>query len=149
MAFRNFADGSCLDEFDHAAIIILCVNLRSHLSRDSGGRSGFSNDSSLINIVSQRLFAIHMLAQLQRGQCGEGMSMFAGADDNGIELIGVIKNLAKVGIFPSPGMRLGRTIKVIRIHVAERGNMFGRDRLEIPATSTTATDHGNSQLVES
>jgi hypothetical protein len=89
-----------------------------------------------------------MLAQLQCWQRGKRMSMFAGADHNRVEFVGVIEDAAEVRILASTAMCLRRAIEIVRVHVAEGGDMFGRDGLQIAAASTATTDHGNPQFVE-
>ena len=149
MAFRNFANCTRLNQFNDAAIIVLRMDLSSHLSRHAGRCSCFSNQTRLVNIVRQRLFAVHMFAQLKCRQRGEGMCVFAGADNNGIEFIGVIKDAAKVGFLASLTVLFNRAIQIVRVDVAQRRNMFGRDGLQIATASTATANHCNPQLVQS
>jgi hypothetical protein len=71
--------------------------------------------------VSERLFTIDMLTQLQRRKCGEGMGMLSRAYNNGIELACVIVEPTKVAIaaclrLPHSGLIDCRIIHVTKGH---------------------------------
>ena len=46
--------------------------------------------------MGQRLLAVDVLAQLQGRQRGEGVGVLGGAHDDGVELAGVVEELAEV-----------------------------------------------------
>ena len=52
---------------------------------------------SFVNIVRERFFAVDMLAQLQGRHGCEGMRVFGGADNHGIDIVRLIVKSAKVG----------------------------------------------------
>jgi hypothetical protein len=72
------------------------VDLRSHLRGDAGFAGRFADDAGLPDAVRQRLLAIDVLAELQRGERGEGVRVLGGADDDGVEQIGLVVQLAEI-----------------------------------------------------
>ena len=64
LSFSHRPDRSGLDEFDHAAIVIPGVDLRSDLRGDLRFRRRLANHAGLVDVVRQRLFAVDMLAEL-------------------------------------------------------------------------------------
>ena len=58
----NRADRPGLNEFDHAAIVVVGVVLRSHLRDHVCVAGRHANDARFFDVVSQRLFAVDMLA---------------------------------------------------------------------------------------
>ena len=148
MTFGDISDRTSLNQFDDSAVIVFRMNLSAHLCRHTSRGCGFANDSSLIDIVSQGLFAIDMLTQLQSGKRCEGVSMFTGTDHYSIEFIGMVKDSSEVRFFASLAMLLHRTIQIVGVHVAKCGNMLRGNGLQISAAATSTSDDGDSQLVK-
>ena len=96
MALPHRSDSVGLHKLDDTAIVVTGVNLRSHLSGHASLHGGFTNNACFVHIVCQRFFAIHVFAQLKGRQCGEGMGMFTGADNDRVKLVGMIEQFAEV-----------------------------------------------------
>ena len=52
---------------------------------DIGFGGSFADDAGFVDAVGQGFFAVDVFAELQCGQSGKGVGMFAGTDDNGIK----------------------------------------------------------------
>ena len=81
VALADRADGAGLHELDDAAVVVAGVDLRAHLRDDAGLRGGLADDARLLDVVGERLLAVDVLLQLERGQRGEGVRVLGGADD--------------------------------------------------------------------
>jgi hypothetical protein len=89
-----------------------------------------------------------MFAKLQRGESSERVRVFTRADNNGIEIIRMIKDATEVGFLPRLRMLFDSPVQIIGIHVAKSGDVFGGHRLQIPtATAATANDR-DSKLIQ-
>ena len=64
------ADRTALNEFDHAMVIRGRVNLRTHLGHDASFCRSLRDSPRFVDVVSQRLFVIHVLAKLQLSYFG-------------------------------------------------------------------------------
>src|SRR5262245_7580564 len=103
------------------------MDLRSLLGSDFGLRRGFANDACFPDAMCQRLLAINVFAELQSRQCSEGVRMFSDADDDGIELPGIVVNLAEIDQFAGFWMTLGCLVEVRLVDVAEDRDVLGSD----------------------
>ena len=63
--------------------------------------------------------------------------MFTRTDHHGVELAGVVENLAKIDFLASLGVTLSGTAQIVFVHVTERDNVFRFDIAEIRPTATT------------
>ena len=114
-----------------------------HLRRDLCLGRRFTNDSSFPDTVGERLFAVDMLAKLKGRQSCECVGMFAGADNDGIELIRVVKHLAKVDDRFCFGMCCRGPIQIPLIHIAQCDNIFGPGHgTQVCTPAPPCSDHG-------
>ena len=90
VAFTDGTDCSGLHKFNNATIIVTSVDLSSHLSRHASCHGCFANHACFVHVIRQRFFAVDMLAEFQGWQRGKCVSVFARADNDGVEFIGVI-----------------------------------------------------------
>ena len=63
-------------------------------------RGGLSNETRLPDVVGERLLAIDVLAMRQRQVGGKRVRVLGGADDKGVDIVGLAKDLAKVPELP-------------------------------------------------
>ena len=145
--FAHGADRSRLNQLNHAAVVVAGMDLRAHLRGDLGPSSGLSNDARFPDVVSQRLFAIHVLAELQCRKRGKGVRVFTGTDNDGVELVGMVVELAKVGQSACPGMCFGSPTEVIGVDIAQRNDVLRRHRLQVARASSTGANHGDVELL--
>ncbi len=145
VALAHPADGACLHQLDDAAVVVAGVDLRAHLRRDAGGRGGFADDARLLHVVGERLLAVDVLPQLQRGQRGEGVGVLGGADHHGVELAGMVEETPEVHLLARVREGGGRLVEGVAVHVAQRGDVLARDALQVRAAPATAADDGEPQ----
>ena len=72
VTFGDPADRAGLDQFDDAAVVVSRMDLGAHLRGDAGLGCGFADDARFLHVVSEGLFAVDVLLQLQgrqRGKC--------------------------------------------------------------------------------
>jgi hypothetical protein len=80
---------------------------------------------------------------LQREHRHKGVGMFAGADDYGVKIRGVLENFSKVGEFLSFGIFFRGGVEIVRVHVAKRDDILRGYGLEIAAAPPSSPDNGN------
>ena len=148
VTFRHLADRAGLNQLDHAAIVIAGVNLSAHLSGHVGSCRSFPNYACFVHTVGQRFFTVHMLAELQGGQCGKCVRVFAGADDDRIKFSGAIEDAAEVGVRASLSMGVCRPSQIAFVHITQCSDVFRRNGLQIATSASAAADDGNPQLIE-
>lgn len=123
------------------------MNLRAHLCCEFCLRGGFPNDAGFRDVVCERLFAINVFAEFQRGECGEGVSVFACANDDRVEGIrGFVEELPEVCEFRGFRVFLSGSFDRVRVHVADRDDIFGRHAVHVRGSATAGTDDGDVQL---
>ena len=126
MSLAYFADGTTLDEFDHAAIVRHAMNLRAHLRGDSGLCGSLGDQSRFSDITRERLLAIHGLLHLQRGHRGIRVRVLGGADDDAVDLrfLDRVVEFAEI----AEGLRafegIGSAVEVLAIHIADGDDVF-------------------------
>jgi hypothetical protein len=89
-----------------------------------------------------------MFAKLQRGESGERVRVFTRADNNGIEIIRMIKDATEVGFLPRLRMFFHSPVQIIGIHVAKSGDVFRRHRLKIATTAAATANDRDPKLIE-
>src|SRR4051812_8067522 len=107
MRLANRANSAALDEFDDLPVIFGGMDLNAHLRSDFDFGSSFADATGFPDVVRKGFLAIDMFAVLQREHGGEGVGMFAGADDDGIEIARLLKDFAEVAEFFGVGMFIG------------------------------------------
>ncbi len=147
VTFADRADHAALDQLDDAPVVVAGVNLGAHLRRDAGLRRSLADDARLVHVVGERLLAVDVLLQLQRGQRGERVRVLGGADDDGVELIGVVEHLAEV-LEPSRLREHRRgAIEVRGAHVAQGHDPLAGDALQVRPAASADADDGDAQAV--
>ncbi len=124
MGLADRADRAGLDALDHLPVVLARVVLGAHLRGDAGLRGGLAEDPGLLHVVRHRLFEIDVLAQEQRRQGRRGVGVLGGADDDGIEAVGVVVEPAEVGVAAGLGVFGGGAIDGRLVNVAERDDIF-------------------------
>ena len=123
------------------------MDLRPHLRGDTGLGRGLADDPRFRDVVAQRLLAVDVLLELQRRQRREGVRVLGGADDDGVELAGVVVELPEVHFLPRLRMLGRHLVERHAIHVADGHDLLPRDALEIVGAASAAADDGDAQLV--
>jgi len=72
------------------------VDLRAHLGRPLAADGLLSDATCLLDGVGERLLAVDVFVEFEGRQCGEGVGMLGGADNDGIEAVGVVVEPAKI-----------------------------------------------------
>src|SRR6266702_1524973 len=86
--FHDFANGAVLHPLDDAAHVLRGMALKAGLRGLMGiFLRGLHHGAHFIDIVGKRLFAVDVLAALHGGQCGDGMSVVGGGDDDCVDLL--------------------------------------------------------------
>jgi hypothetical protein len=147
MRFGHGANRAALDDLDDAAVIVVSVNLDTHLGGDFGFGGDFANAAGFPDVVRERLLAIDVLFVLQGEHRRESVRVLAGADDNRVEVFGVIEDFAEVGEFFCVGMFSGGSVEVFGVDVAEGNDVFGGDAPEIGTAAATGGNDGDVEFV--
>ena len=92
---------------------------------------GLADDARLRDVVGERLLAVDVLLQLQRRQRREGVRVLGGADDDGVELAGMVEEAAEVDLLARLGIRGGHLVERVPIDVADRRDVLAGHRLEV------------------
>ena len=141
------ADHAGLDDLDDPPVIVGRVHLDAHLRREIGlERRGLADLAGLVDVVGQRLFAVHVLAVLEGQQDGGGVGVLAGADDHRVEGVGLVEELAEVGILRRLGLHLGALLDGAGVDVAEGDDVFRLQALEVGPAAAAAGDHRDAHL---
>ena len=136
------ADGAGLDQLDDAAVVVVGVDLGAHLGGDLGLGGGLADDPGLADVVGQRLLAVDVLAELQGRQGGEGVGVLGGADDDGVEVVGVVEDLAEVAEPVGPSGCVRAACSTAGSYTSQRATMFSDEtpsRFDRPAAA--GADH--------
>jgi hypothetical protein len=141
------ANGAGLDQFHNAPVIVSGVNLSPHLGRNLGFHSSLSDDACLPDVMCQRLLAIHVFAQVQSRQRGEGVRVLRRAYDNRVKFTGMVVELPEVTAAASVWMIHSSMVNRWLKHIAERHNVFGGDSPQIVRASASHADHGDIQFL--
>ena len=147
MRFGDCADGTGLDQFHDAAVVVAGVNLNAHLCGDARVVCRFADDPRFVHAVSQRLLAVDVLPELKGRQRGEGVRVLAGADDDGVEVARMIIQFAEVDELACSGMPLGGGVQVPLVDVAEGDDVFGLHVPHVVAAAAAGADDGDVELV--
>ncbi len=123
------------------------MDLRAHLRDDAGLRGGLANDARLLHVVGERLLAVDVLLQLERGQRGEGVRVLGGADEHGVELTGMVEDAAEVDLLPRLRIQGRGLIEGVAIDVADGRDVLGGDAFQVRAATAADADHGDAELV--
>jgi hypothetical protein len=145
MHFAHRTHCTSVNQLHDTPVIIAGVQLRAHLCGGFALGSGGSNHASFPDVVRQRLFAIHMLIELQSRQGCERVSVFASADNNRVKPVCLVVHFAEIGEFRGLGMLLGGGSDVRLVYVAERDNVFRCYFAHVCTATTAATDDGDVQ----
>ena len=147
VALGHLADAARLDVLDDAAVVVAGVDLRAHLRGDAGLPGGLADEPRLLHVVRERLLAVDVLLQLQGGQRGERVRVLGGADNDGVELRGVVEETAEVDLLARPGILRGRLVEGVLVDVAERGDVLAGEPLQVGPALPAAADDGEAELV--
>jgi hypothetical protein len=144
---RNGTDGVGLDEFDDAAVIGTGVDLRAHLGRDFGFGSSLGDEPGFPDVVGERFFAVDMLPELKRWESSKGVGVLGAANDDGVDVAGVIVEFSEIDVFAGFGMFLGGGIEVAFVHVTKGNDVFRGDFGEVAGAASAGADDGDVEFV--
>jgi len=147
VALADLAEEAGLHDLDDAAIVVAGVDLRAHLRDDAGLRGGLADDARLLDVVGERLLAVDVLLQLERGQRGKGVRVLGGADEHGVELAGMIEDAAEIDLLARLRIQGRRLVERRAVDVADGGDVLGGDALQVGAAPAADADHGDAELV--
>ena len=147
MGFLDGADGAGLDQFNDAAVVLGGVDLDAHLGRRAGFLGGETDLACFVDVVGEGFFAVDVLLMLQGTHGRQGMGMLAGADDDGVEVLGAVEELAEVGELLCFGEFLGGLFDGRPVDVAEGDDVLGTDAASIAASAATGADDGDVEFV--
>lgn len=142
------ADGAGLDEFDDAAVVVAGVDLGAHLGGDAGFGGGFGDDACLVDIAGEGFFAVDVFFAFEGGEGGEGVGVFGGGDDDGVEVEVVVGvEFAEVAVGFGVGVFCGGAFEVVAVDVAEGDDVFGFGHLaEVAAAAAADADGGDVEF---
>ena len=78
---------------------------------------------------------------------GERVGVFAGAHDDGIEILGTIKDLPEIRVLARLRKFRRGLVQVLSVDVAKGDDVFGRHGLKIAATAPARADDGEVEFV--
>ncbi len=143
----DFADGLGLDEFDDSAVVVSGVDLGSHLCGDAdlvgfvGDRAGF------VDGVGEGFFAVDRFLEVESTHGGGGVVVVGGGDDDGVEVgCFFVEHLAVVAVVSRLGMNLGGFVEHVGIDVAEDGDVFVGQLLDVVPAFVAAADDGEIEF---
>src|SRR5262249_8774910 len=119
----------------------------AHLRDDLRLRRRLGDGARLPDGVAKWLFAVDVLAQLERRERGEGVGVFRRADHDGVELPGVVDQLAEVVVGAGLRELLGGLAEAGLVHVAEGDDVLAGDLLGVGRAAAAGADDGDVQLL--
>jgi len=127
-------DRPALDQLDHAAVVVLGVDLRAHLRGQLVLDGQIGHHAGLVHFVRERLFAVAVLAHLHGHDAGHGVGVIGGAHHHGVDLlVHFAEHLAEVGVGFGLRMALGGRGEVVLVHVAQCHDVLVCDPGEVAA----------------
>ena len=136
------------DRLDHAPAALAGMPRVAHLGRDLVPRGRLRQHPRLVDRMGQRLLAVDVLAQLQRGLGDHGVRVIGSADDDGVDLlVQLVEHPAEVVEGLGLGTALGGRSQVVLIHVAERDDVLVQPghRLVVVRPAAPHADQGDVQ----
>src|SRR6185295_7449171 len=146
VALGDLADRARLDELDHAAVVVARVDLRARLGGDLRLLRGVLDDAGFPDAVGEGLLAVDMLAHLEGGQRREGVGMLGDGDDDGVEVLRVVEDLAEVLVLLRVGVQLGGGLDAAGVDVADRDDVLAGDALHVRRGLPAGADAGDVEL---
>ena len=146
MDARHGADLAGLDDLDHAAIVVAGVDLRAHL-RDGfllGGQA--AHLPHFVDRMGQRLFAIDVEPAPQRPHDGNGVRVVGRRDDDGVEVLLLVEQLAEVDVGLGLRKALGHLAQVQRVDVAQGDDVLAGQVVDVVGPLVGHADAGQVQL---
>ena len=147
MDFAHRPDRAALHKLDDTPVVVRRVNLCAHLRDDPGDARGLGDDARLLHIARERLLAIDVLFPQQRRERGEGVRVLERRDEDRIVLgvlqlvihLPVVAEFFRLRCFHRGG------IEVLRVHVAERDDIFREHLGHVGGAASAAADDGDVQ----
>ena len=147
VCLANRANGAGLDFLDHAPVIVAGVDLGAHLRGDARRLGRLREHPRLVHVARQRFLAKDVLLGLQRWQHGEGVRVLCRAHHHGIDVPGLLVQLAEVAVRSRLGMLGCRAIQVMCVDVAERHDVLGPCCVgHVASAAAPAPDDGEIQF---
>ena len=98
--------------------------------------------------MRERLLAVDVLAQVERGLGDHGVRMVGRRDDHGVDPIAnLVEHPAEVVERLRLGMALGGLAQAVLVNVAEGDDILASQRLEVVGPATAHTHEGDVQLL--
>ena len=145
MHFADGTDRSCLHQFDHATVVVACMNLVPHL----GGHPRLArfprHDPRFGDGVGQRLLAINRAPALERGHRDDRMVVIGSAHHHRID-ISFLQQSPKICEPFRRRKLLPRLGKIARIHVAESHDIFTRNAFQVIAAAIRHADDSDIEF---
>ena len=109
----------------------------------------FAHDAGLVDIVRQRLFAVDMLAQLHRGDAGDGVCVVRRGDDDRVDVLLLVEHDAKVLVPRRLGIFLELSLGPLVIDVAQGDDVLAQpgDGVGIARALAAGADDRDIELV--
>ena len=124
MDFTNVADRAGADDFDTRAEAAAGGSHVAHLSGHFVLGRRLAHLPRFPDVVSQRLFAVAVLAQFHRRNRGEGMVVVGRADDDGFDVFLLVEHHAIIVILGDAGIPVESVAGAHLVDIAQRDDVF-------------------------
>ena len=143
----NVTDGAGPDPLADPTDLFGGVALIAHLGLHSLLACGFGESTHLAERMGQGLFAVDMLAHLDRPHGGHRMGMVRGGHDDRIDrLVHVIQHDAKIFIPLGLGELFKAACRPYVVHVTEGHDVFAPAAIDIGTAPPATADHGDIEF---
>ena len=146
--FFDLADGAGTDDFYSAAGAFHGVALLAHLGDNAGFFSFLLHPVHLVDRVGKGFFAVNMESVLHSGDGGNSVGMIRGADDDGVEVFGLlVEHGSKVAV--AGGVRvfaIGIGCAGV-VDVSESDDVFGGESREVGESAAAWADESKVKFV--
>ena len=143
--FVNFADGTVPNEFAELARAFGSLALVAHLRGDFFLARGLGELAGFPDGMSERLFAIDMLAKLDGVHGGEGVMMIRSGDDDRVDVLLFIEHLAIIFILFRFRKFFEGAGAVRPIDIAKCDDVFAAHSIDIAGALAGDADGGDVQ----
>lgn len=141
------ADDPRLDEFRHAAVIFSRLALGSHLGGHLRLSGRLRHLPGFPDAVGEGLLAVDVFAELEGGEGGEGVRVFAGGDQDGLEALLVVPETAEIHVGFCVRVFFRGLLKIGFVDIAQGDEVLPLAGLHVGGPPAARPDGGDGEAV--